>query len=390
MKLEDHLYHSFFYPFIVAAALSAAMVIISSLIFTNNFLDKGTGNNIIQLEKNYDKINLNSISLFINTNLMRVQAGLNEVIKSYKILANAMIQKPETINNLNTINELFFKSVVDSYHNYSIITDNLNSSDMTGLWLSDNTTNLSKIKEGSNLAKQLKIFSEILPNMFSSFSASNLTSYNFYFFIEDTDLLILYPQSYYHKINFINLSMEFNGNNPIWCTDANGFVYNTHKVKCRPFYKSIEKSQTDIFDYNFDINNKRTIFVTDFYYQPGENGGIVYTMCIKFEDPITKKEAYACSDLGQDEMRFYLDNINNKLNGYIFITTVGFNHAFYFPLKFEQTETPCESIFKKDINFYLDEKTYFHNHIQKLMTSNYQAQLKDRIRKFGRKKRTCF
>ena len=378
MKLEDHLYQSFFYPFIVAIALSAAMVIVSSIIFTNNYFDKGTANNIVELEKNLVKINMNSISVIINSNLMKVQAGLNEVIKAYNIFAKEIIENPEKIRDLNNINDLFFKSVVDSYHDYSIVTDNLNKSEMTALWLNDNITNLSDIKEGTDIAKQLKIFSEILPNTFSTFSASNLTGSNFYFVIEYSNLIVLYPESYYHQINFINDSMQFTGGNPVWCTDETGFVYDIYKFRCRPFYQNILKSQTDIFDYNYDINNKRTIFVTDFYYQSGENGGTVFTMCIKFKDPITDQDAHACADLSQNEMIYYFDNINNKLNGYFFITSVGFNHAFYYPRVIEKPETPCESIFKKDNIFFLSEKTYFNNHIQKLMTSNYYEQLKDK------------
>ena len=378
MKLEDHLFQSFFYPFVVAVALSAAVVILSSINFTNNYFDKGTAENVVKLEKNFAKVNLNSISVIINSNLLKVQAGLNEVIKAYKIFGKNIKEKPETIMNLNEINDLFFKSVVDTYHDYSIVTDNLNSLPMTALWLNDNTTNLSSIKEGTDLRKQLKIFSEILPGMFSTFSASNLTGSNFYFLIEYTDIIVLFPESYYHRINFINDSMEFAGGNPVWCTDSNGFVYDIYKFYCRPFYQNIQKSQTNIFDYNYDINNRKTLFITDFYFQAGEGGGKVFTMCILFEDPITDQDAYACADLSQNEMMDYFDKINNKLNGYFFITSVGFNHAFYFPEVIEKAETPCESIFRKDINFFLNEKTYFNNHIQKLMTSNYYEQLKEK------------
>ena len=66
-----------------------------------------------------------------------------------------------------------------------------------------------------------------------------------------------------------------------------------------------------------------------------------------------------------------LDNINSKIKGHFFIIPVGFNHIFYYPRINETTKTLTESIFSWNSNFYLSEKIYFNNYIQKLMTSNY-------------------
>ena len=79
MKLESQFITSFFYPFIIGVILSATIVIISSLIFTNNYIDKGTGKNIIEFEKEFSKINLNSINVIISTQLLKVQSILNEI-----------------------------------------------------------------------------------------------------------------------------------------------------------------------------------------------------------------------------------------------------------------------------------------------------------------------
>ena len=42
-------------------------------------------------------------------------------------------------------------------------------------------------------------------------------------------------------------------------------------------------------------------------------------------------------------------------------------------------KTATENIFKWDSNFYLNEKIYFSNHIQKLMSSNYINYIKDSL-----------
>ena len=121
MKLESQFITSFFYPFIIGVILSATIVIISSLIFTNNYIDKGTGKNIIEFEKEFSKINLNSINVIISTQLLKVQSILNELITYYINFANKIKFNETMITNINEINEEFFKSLVDIYYNPNII-----------------------------------------------------------------------------------------------------------------------------------------------------------------------------------------------------------------------------------------------------------------------------
>ena len=111
MKLEDQFFHSFFYPFVVGVTLSAAMVIISSIIFTNNYLDLKTADNIVQLEKDYSKVKLNSINIILSTNLLKIQVGLNEIINSYIILANQI--KSNEVLKSKVINNKFFINAMD-------------------------------------------------------------------------------------------------------------------------------------------------------------------------------------------------------------------------------------------------------------------------------------
>ena len=85
------------------------MVILSSIIFTNNYLDEGTGNNLIDLEKKYSKVNINAANIIINTYLLKVQAGLNELINYYRYLANKIVESPQLGDN---IDDNFLKSAV--------------------------------------------------------------------------------------------------------------------------------------------------------------------------------------------------------------------------------------------------------------------------------------
>ena len=379
MKLEDQFLKSFFYPFLLGIIISLIIVISSTVLFTYNYIDKGTADNLINLEKKIAKLNVNRANTIIITTLLKVQTGLNEIINSYQNYAKKIISDPNFIQDINDINETYFKSGYDIYKNYSIIYDNLDEIYKMGFWFIDEETNLQKLENNSDSKKQIKIFSELLPNLYGSFFSMNLSTSNYYFFFLSTKILFCYPLNYYHSINFVNLTMDFKSSNPKWCTDKDGIIFQTYRFNCRPFYMSMQKAMTNIFDNNYNSNISKSIFVTDFYYQPGENGGNVFTLCIKFNDPLSNIDAYACTDINQTELLSSLDSINNKLNGYFFVNSIGFNHAFYFPGVFEKAETACESIFGTENIFFLSEKTYFNNYIQKIMTSNYNKYLKEDI-----------
>ena len=118
MKLEDQFFHSFFYPFIVGVILSATMVIISSIVFTCNYIDKGRRINIIKLEKNYSKININSINTTTPTYLLKIKSGLNKLINNYQNLANQIILLENNVTiDIENIDDTFFKAAYNLYVN---------------------------------------------------------------------------------------------------------------------------------------------------------------------------------------------------------------------------------------------------------------------------------
>ena len=370
MQLQEQFFHSFFYPFIAGVILSAAMVLLSSIIFTNNYIDKGTGDNLIDLEKKYSRANLYSVNIILTTHLLKIQANLNELINYYRNLANVIKNDTSLVYN---ISEEYFKSVVDLYNNYSYIEENKKTDNLRyqGSWFLDDEKNLTKLIEDNNteILGQIKAFSTMLPNIFSTFASTNSTSCGFYFYFNKTELYIGFPLDYDVETNFINTTMNYS--NPVWCTDDKGEVYTTYKLKCQDFFRNIYRAKSDIFDFNYNTEINRTIFITEFYEQSGENGGNVFTLCIQFNDPISEDIAFACADLNQDNLLYILDNINSKIKGYFFINSIGFNHIFYYPQVTGESKTLSECIFSWENNFYLSEKTYFNNYIQKLMTSNY-------------------
>ena len=367
MKLEDQFFHFFFYPFLIGVAFSAIIVILCSYIFTDSYLDKKTGDNIIKLGKEYSIININSINSMVSSILLKNQLSLNELFLAYQNLAKKI--KNITDPNINRIiNDKYLKCVLDL--NDTILDETNDETNYIAYWLIDLETNLTKLKNNSIEKNQLITFSSLMANLFSTFYSINMTSKNFYFYFESTELFISFPLIYDIKNGFISEIINFT-TNQVWCTDEKGEIYSYYRTKCREFYINIKKAKSDVFDINYKDNENRTIFVTEFYLQTGTEIEIVFSICIEFIDPISNKLAYVCSDVNSNDLNYNLDNINNKLSGYFFINSVGFAHSFYFPGSVSEALTNTEYLYSWGKNFYLEEKTYFSNNIQKYLTSNY-------------------
>ena len=371
MKLEAQFFHFFFYPFLIGVACSSIIVIVCSLIFSNNYLDKITGNNIVELGKEYTKININSISELLVTRLLKMQLSLTELILLYQKLSNKL--KTGNPNLDRKINEEFLICVLDIN---DTLYETFNQSYNMAYWILDLETNLAKIKPNSLEENQLIAFSKMIQNVYSVYYSTNYTGSNFYFYFESTELYLSFPLSYDINNGFINEITNYT-DNPVWCTNDKGEVHTYYKTKCRGFYDNIKKSKTDVFDINYKDNENRTIFVTEFYTQVGIELEIVFTICIEFNDPLSNKLAYLCADINSNDLNYNLDNINSKLSGYFFVNSVGFSHSFYYPGYQEEALTITENMFSWGKKFFLEEKTYFSNNIQRLLSSNYIKYIKD-------------
>ena len=366
MKLEQQFFHFFFYPFLIGVSFSAIIIITCSIIFTNGYIDKITGNNMVELGKEYSKININSVNEIISTTLLKIQLSLNELVILYEKLAKSLkSNNPKIISRY--INDNFLKCVLDL--NESFNEDN-NQTYNIAYWILNLETNLTSLKPNSTEENQLIAFSSMMQNVFITFYSTNFTSKNFYLYFESTELYISFPLIYDLKNGFMSEILNYT-KNPVWCTDEKGEVYTIYKSKCRSFYNSIKKAKSNVFDINFKDNEKRSIFITDYYVQVGTVLEIVFTMCLEFVDPLSNQLAYMCSDISSNEINYNLENINSKLNGYFFVNSVGFSHLFFFPETSLEALTATESIYGWNKQFFLEEKTYFANNIQRLMSSNY-------------------
>ena len=94
-------------------------------------------------------------------------------------------------------------------------------------------------------------------------------------------------------------------------------------------------------------------------------------MCIEFDDPIKNGKGYSCAHLHSDDILASLETLNENMIGYFFITIVGFNNVFFFSHGSANPKTLTESIFNWEIDYNLDEKSYFYRNHKKIFISNY-------------------
>ena len=372
MKLENKFFNSFFYPFLIGIFLSTIIVTIFLGIFTNSFYDEKTLENIFDLETKFSKINIKSVNVILTSILQKNQASMNEQILLYQKIANITINTD--LENLK-LNEDKLKCLYDLTDEY--LENNKDILDYLAYWYIND-----KIKSFDNVTdirakKQIISFGNIILNLYATLAASSRAEsiFEYFFFFEETDLFFSFPVSYDYHYDYLGIFTNFTSN-PFWCTNESGHIYTVYNIKCRDFYTNIKKAITDIYDYNYIEGSNRTIYITNFYKQlDTPESDNVYTMCIRFYDPISKGNGYACSDVSQEGLIFGFDSINYNLQGYYFIACVGFNNVFFFPNSRDSPKTIMENIFQWDGNFSLEEKTFFFDKIQKKLTSSYNKRI---------------
>ena len=363
MKLEKIFFRSFFYPCLIGVLMSMITVTYFLGKFTHNYIDERTGKNVVDLEKEYAEININSVNKILTTSLLKIQISLNEQILYYQKLSN----RTKDLTN-QKIND-YLKCLLDIDDEF--ILKNRKKFKYVGFWFIDNNTTFESLEDDSFTKLQLIVFSNIIQNVYTTLEATNTLVPYFYFMFDKTDLFINFPIEYDYILNNLNVYTNFE-DNPSWCTDSNGKIYKTYKFKCREFYLNFQKSKQKKFDINFSDQENKTIHLTNPYKDLGQdNNPNIFTMCIDFYDPISNGIAYACADVYQDNLLFSFDNFNSKLVGYFLISLVGLNKVFYFPQLDDFSRTPAENIFRWDRKFYLKKKTDFINNVQNLITSNY-------------------
>ena len=360
MKLENKFFNSFFFPFLISVILSTLVLIIFLVIFKTN------NNGIISLRKKYSQITIKSANVLLSTTFQKVQSSLNEHILYYQKIANKLLESNE------------YRELNDTQMKCSLTTDIMQcfyyyeESEYLALWSLDKETTEYDLDNNINAKNQLISFSKIIPNIQANLETIGSLTYGFTFYFENNELFISYPIKNLcdSEIFFQIVSVPYSYSNR-QCVDENGEYYTVYKYKCEIFFENFEKSRTGLFDNNYLDNENKTIFISNFYEGYSELADRKFTMCIQFEDPITKGRGYSCSDYHTDEIITSLENINSKIIGYFFITIVGFNNVFYFPNGPINPLGITESIFSWDKCFDLTEKTYFYNNIKNIFSSNY-------------------
>ena len=368
MRLENIFLKVFFYPFLIGVILSTLAVTSFLGIFANNYYDKRTSNNIVNLEKKYSQVNINSINALLTTSIQKLQIGLNELILFYQRMANKIIISEES----HKFNGSLFKCVLDLDENYCF--DHEDEIDYTAIWILDDETKEDDLSDISkkDVKNQLIALSYIIPNIETVLEATKPNAECYYFHFEKTELFASYPLSSDYKDEFFEAVTENEIDSGTYkCLSDEGEIYNSFKFKCEPYFINMQKSKTNAYDNNYLSSENKTIFITNYYGPDDPYLDRELTMCIEFDDPITKGKGYICADFLSEDINFSLENLNANIHGYFFIANVGFNHAFYFPQGDIEPKTLSENIFKWGSNYNLEEKAYFFNYVRKIFTSNY-------------------
>ena len=373
MKLEEKFFNAFFYPFLICVILSTLIVTIILAFFINNNDDR-TNENIINLEKKYSKMVINQVNNFISTKFQLYQSNLNEIILMYQKMAKEVLNSNQNLK----LDTTFLKCLLPLDYDFC----DENEIEYMAFWLLDNITTEENLDDKIEVKQQLIAYSNIISNINSIYEASRPNVYNYYIYFEKTELYISYPLFDACYFGFlITLKYPYYDKGFFQCLDEKGEYYSTTKLKCETYFRNILKSKTGVYDNNY-LSQNRTIFVTNYYnnwdYDYEFDEMRYLSMCIEFDDPITNGKGYACVDYEYTDMVKPLENFNSQLTGYYFISFVGFSNLFFFHLK-AVAKTSTDEIFRWADNYILDEKSFYHDIIRKIMSSNYIEYIGDSI-----------
>ena len=376
MQLFQKFFNNLFYPFFIGITITIVFVIVMININTFNTIDQKTSQNIISIEKKHSEININTITIILLNDLLKIQLGMQQQILLYEEIA-------KKVNNSDIVN----KTIQDYLYNYydlkeMNLTDiNLNSSikdafrnktDFFSSWFVDQYTRNNNLTDTTtDLYKQLLIYSYLIQSIYSFRTSIDIvTRISFYF--ESTNLYITFPYDEHRILN--------NTEKLPWCTDENGNIYNVFNFKCNFEYEYIRISDDTICDINNEDQKNRTIFIfnakrnTSPYYN--EN----YAFCIRFKDILTdnKSDIFLCADINNDKIFNLFEDLNRNIKGSFVITSVGFQNMFFYPnILSEDYDSFSELIYKWTETFYLTEKIHFMKNIQRKLTSNYYKYIKN-------------
>ena len=371
MDLFRKFFNNLFYPFLFGIIITIIFVIVMTNVNTFNNIDLKTSKNIVAIEKKYSEININSVSVLLLNDIVKIQLGLQQQIFFYNELAEKSSNKTffsklkiqNYVHNYFDLREMNFTDI-NLKSKYS---DNLrNETDFYASWFVDQyTTGKNLSNKNSNLYKHVLIYSYLIQSIYSfRTSLSDLVG-GIHFYFESSNCLISFP---YNQNLILNESIQ----NPPWCTDENGNLYTIFNFKCYFAYELIQLANDNIFDMNNEDQLHRKIYIFNAMKKDTAYFRLNYVMCIKFNDSLSGHDAYICADIYKEKLFNIFEDFNRLLKGYFVITSVGFKTLFYHPLMAKEPyNTISELLYKWTKTFYLTEKMDFFKNVQTRMTSNY-------------------
>ena len=254
MKLEDKFFKSFFYSFFVSV-IACTFVVTSFLgLFTNTYNDKKSYNYIRDLEKNYSKININSVNIILTSTIERVQASLNEHILHYQKLANKLLEETE----IPEVNDTYMKCALTT--SSMICFFEYEECDKYGFWSLDEETNEYNLDSKEDAKKQIIAFSNIIQNMNTTLEVGKPNSFSYSFYFEKNELFFSFPIKKLCDSNSIyditSVPYSYDGSN---CVNEKGEFYSVYKYKCDFIFKNFQKSKSNLFDNNYSKERNKTI-----------------------------------------------------------------------------------------------------------------------------------
>ena len=134
MELQEKFFKAFFFSFLIGVILCTLIVIAFLGFFTNNYLNKRTSQNIINLRKNYSKIIINSANILLQKKFLKFQTGLNELALFYQKMANDLMSSNEN----HTFNNSLLKCVFNLADDFCL--NMPNGTEHMALWILDHET----------------------------------------------------------------------------------------------------------------------------------------------------------------------------------------------------------------------------------------------------------
>ena len=291
------------------------------------------------MEKKNSEIKIKSINTIISTYISKLQISLNEQIIFYQKIANDLLKD----ENSHTLQSDYIVSALSINDDFCY--DFYYESEYMGVWLYDQYTTDENLDESKkDVKQQLIAYSNIIPNLDSITEATHREASPYFFYFEKTELYITFPLSYECGeawLGDLTDFSEFYENTT--CMDENGEYYKVYKMKCEEFFINMIKSKTNAFDNNYSSSQNKTIFINNFYAdRPESTSYYELSLCIEFDDPITRGKGYACVFTTYYELSLTLDFLNSNMKGYFFVSNIGYNNVLFFPLSSSKTKTSSQ------------------------------------------------